>query len=258
MRKVKKYLKNLKTFYSNRHKIKKAKKELREHLGDVEFKFASFGGADMNYYIYLDKKRFAMMRLAIVDIEKDNERPLLRFNKEKRLKKEYDAYTLGSTKNLTPKVLYHSSQMLVCEYLDGQRVFDILKKDKSSVWDILIEATSLYSNLHKLGVVHLDATLKNFIVHDKKMKVIDFEYYPAQRVSLATQKAYDYVRVIEHSLRIVPKEYQLGFEQLIEHLDDIVPKELREADFTELRTLMGNIENYPIYKMLKTQIFKNI
>lgn len=258
MRKIKKYLKNLKTFYSNRAKIKKTKKEIREYFGGVSFKFASFGGADMNYYLLKDRQIFAIMRLAIIDIKEDNERPILRFNKEKRLKKEYDAYMLGSAKELTPKVLYHSSEVIVCQYLDGKRVFDILKQDKSKVWDILTEATSVYSVLHTVGVVHLDATLKNFVMDDANMKVIDFEYYPAQGLPLNTQKAYDYVRIIEHTLRIVPIEYQENFTSFIEHLDNIVPQEIREADFKELRSLMDNIKSYPIYDTLKKQIFRKL
>ena len=251
-------MRNLKILYKHRIKIKEVKATVQNKLGSISFAFASFGGADINYYLLQNKKRFAMMRLGITDIQKDNERPVLRFNKEKRLKKEFEAYSLGGPKGLTPNVIYFSSDVLVCEYLEGKRVFDILKQDKSQVWKILIDATTLYQKLHVLNVVHLDATLKNFVMVNSTMKVIDFEYYPAQRLTIETQKAYDYVRIIEHTLRSVPMKYQNNFSLFIEHLDNIVPTSIRSADFSELRGLMDNIKTFPMYTQLKEQIFINI
>jgi tRNA A-37 threonylcarbamoyl transferase component Bud32 len=257
MRKLKRLFKNLKMLYSNRNKIKNIQKTVQKELGNITFKFASFGGADINYFILKNNHIFAMMRLAILDKE-DTSLPIIRFNKKKRLDKEYHAYTIGSKYNLTPKVIYHSEDVIVCEYLDGQRLYDILNQDKSKVWDILSEAIVIYKKLHDIGIVHLDATLKNFIVDNHQMKVIDFEYYPSNEFSVEAQKAYDYVRIIEYTLRMIPQEYQNDYESFINVLDEVVSDELRNVDFTLVERWLKNIEMYPIHNILRKKIFNTL
>jgi len=259
MRKIKKLIRNLKILYQYQHKIKNVQKEIKKELGTVEFKFASFGGADINYYVVRDNKKFGMLRLAIIHKENDSSLPIVRFNKKKRLTKEYTAYAVGFKYALTPKVLYHSDDALVCEYLKGKRVFDILQKDKSKVWSILSTAVETYKDLHNLNIVHLDATLKNFVMDNTQMKVIDFEYYAGKEdFTLEEQKAYDYVRIIEHSLRKIPHKYQENYHEFIDYLDKIVPKEIRNVDFKYVKPLINNIQNYPIYTALKEKIFTKL
>ena len=258
MRKIKKIIRNIKILYKNRHKINNAKHLLKKEFGDIRFEFASFGGADMNYTLLHDQKKFAMLRLAITDIEKDIDLPILRFSKQKRLNKEYQAYSIGSEYDLTPKALYRFDDGVVCEYLEGERVFNILQKDKSQVWNILTDAVRTYRKLHDLGIVHLDATLKNFVMDNRQMKVIDFEYYPSKDLSIEVQKAYDYVRIIEHTLRTIPGKYQENYDEFIDVLDEIVPDETRDVDFTLVKQWLANIETFPIYTVLKERIFTNL
>ena len=258
MRKIKKIIKNIKVLYRHRSKINNIKKLVKQEFGDIKFVFASFGGADMNYYLLKDNKKFAILRLAIADIDKDSIHAILRFNKQKRLDKEYQAYSAGSEYGLTPKVLYYFENGLVCEYLDGERVFSLLQKDKSKVWEILTEAVKTYRKLHDLGITHLDATLKNFIADDTQMKVIDFEYYPSDELRLEVQKAYDYVRIIEHSLRGIPMKYQEDYNEFIESLELIIPMEIRDVDFELVKPWLTNIQKLPIYTALKERIFTNL
>jgi tRNA A-37 threonylcarbamoyl transferase component Bud32 len=259
MRKIKKFIRNIKRYYQHSDRIENIQNEIKKELGEVEFKFASFGGADINYYVLKDNNKFGMMRLAIVNEEDDSSLPIVRFNKKKRLTKEYTAYTVGAKYELTPKVIYHSDDALVCKYLKGKRVFDILQKDKSKVWSILSRAVETYKALHSLNIVHLDATLKNFVMEDSQMKVIDFEYYAGKEdFTLAEQKAYDYVRIIEHTLRKIPNEYQKEYHEFIGYLDKIVPKEIRNVDFQYVKPLITNIRNYPIYLELKEKIFTKL
>lgn len=258
MKKIKKLIKNVKVLYHYSNKIKQVKKKLYYEFGNIKFVFASFGGADINYYILKDKKKFALLRLAIRDIEESTQHPILRFNKKKRLEKEYEAYSMGSKHNLTPKVLYRFDDGLVCEYIDGQRVFDVLRKDTAKVWLILEEAIQVYRKLHDLGITHLDATLKNFILDDKKMKVIDFEYYPSENLSLEMQKAYDYVRIIEHTLRVVPTKEQENYHNFLNVLDETVPNDIRNVEFTLVKPWLENIQTFPIYVELQKRIFTNL
>jgi len=257
MKKVKKYIKNLKTLFLHREQIALVKEEVAVALGEVKFQFASFGGADINYYLLQEKKRVGMLRLAIAD-HADSDVAIVRFVKQKRLAKEYEAYSKGSQYGLTPKVLFASSDALVCEYLEGKRAFDVVKDEKHRVWEVLFEAIEVYTKLHALGVTHLDATLKNFVVTSEGMKVIDFEYYPSEALSLETQKAYDYVRIIEHTLRMIPKEEQEGYAPLVAFLKQRVPSEVKDASFDLVYGWLKNIENYPLYEALRKEVFTKL
>ena len=258
MRKLKKMIGNIKVLFQNRSKINRLKEEIRKKLGDVQFRFASFGGADINFYLIKNDTKYGVLRLAIVD-KKDSNLPIVRFNKQKRLNKEYRAYSIGSKYTLTPKVLYRSEDALVCEYLSGERVFDILQKDKSKVWSILLSSAETYKELHSLGIVHLDATLKNFVMDNAQMKVIDFEYYAGiEDFTIEEQKAYDYVRIIEHTLRTIPENNQKYYHQFIEDLDKIIPSEIREVDFNYVKPWIKNIQTYPVYTELRDKIFTKL
>jgi len=257
MRKIKKFIRNSKILLKHRQKILQIQQEIKDKLGNIKFKFASFGGADINYYVIKNKHKIGMLRLAIAD-HKDSSLPIVRFIKKKRLNKEYMAYSIGSNKELTPKVLFKSEDALVCEYLQGERVFDILKKDKSQVWSLLTEAIKTYKSLHNLEITHLDATLKNFIIDNKKMKVIDFEYYPSKELSVETQKAYDYIRIIEHTLRIIPNVNQKDYHEFITFLDKTIPNEVKNADLTLVKLWIKNIKTFPIYTSLNKEIFTNL
>jgi tRNA A-37 threonylcarbamoyl transferase component Bud32 len=254
VRKIKKWIKNSKIIFQHRKKILQVQQEIKNVLDGITFKFASFGGADINYYLIKNKKKFGMLRLAISD-HPDTILPIVRFVKEKRLNKEYMAYSLGEKYNLTPKVLFKSDDAIVCEYLKGERVYNVLQKDKSQVWNILSEAVKIYRELHDLDITHLDATLKNFIIDGKRMKVIDFEYYPSEELSLETQKAYDYIRIIEHTLRIIPTEYQMEYQTFIDILHSLIPEKVKKADLTLVKQWLVNIESYPIYETLQEEIF---
>ena len=258
VKKLKKSIRNIKRVFQHRANIDRIKADIQKKLGELEFKFASFGGADMNYYLLRDSEKFAMLRLAIED-KKDDALALSRFDKGKRLANEYNAYSKGFKDDLTPEILYYSKDALVCEYLSGERVFDVLQRDRSKVWDILISAMLIYQKLHALGIVHLDATLKNFVMDDDRMKVIDFEYYAGiPEFDIEEQKAYDYVRIIEHTLRTIPGEYQGNYHQFIKDLDKIVPSEIRDVDFTHVKPWIKNIQAYPIYPDLKEKIFPKL
>jgi len=259
MRKIKKLIRNVKIFYQHKDRIKDIQNKIKTELGSIGFQFASFGGADINYYVLRDNKKFGMLRLAIADKEDDNSLPIVRLNKKKRLAKEYTAYNKGANNTLTPKVLYHSIDALVCEYIPAERVFDMLQKDKSKVWSILSSAVETYKALHDLDIVHLDATLKNFVMDNKQMKVIDFEYYAGKEdFTIEEQKAYDYVRIIEHTLRNIPNKYQREYHEFIEYLDKIVPSKIRNVDFKYVKPYIINIQNYPIYTDLKEKIFTKL
>lgn len=264
MRKLRRAIKHIKLYYSNRTAIRCAHNLLKEHFGnDIKIKLASMGGEDLNYTLQRDGKIFAIFRQSISSQTSSTHSstfPIQRQNKKARFEKEVFAYTYGGKCGLTPKLLYVCDYGVVCEYIHGKNLWNQVKKDPQSIWKILTEVIKVYLELHKLGISHLDATLKNCIYDEstKKIKVFDFEYYAMSELNFATQQAYDIVRIIEHSLRVVPPMYQNDFEFFVDFLKDAVPEEVKKADFSLVEGLLQGVKKFPIYGELKRYIFNDL
>lgn len=186
--------------------------------------------------------------------------PIQRFNREKRIAKEKRAYEKGGALGLTPKLLFAFEDGVVCEYINGKRMWVILQQDKSRIWTMLQDVIKVYFQLHQLGITHLDATLKNCIWDDKeaRIKIFDFEYYAVEAMSFELQQAYDFVRIIEHSLRTIPAEYQNDFMPVISLLKEITSDEIKHADFSSVRVLINGIKQFSIYEALHKEVFYNL
>ena len=264
MRKLRRAIKHIKLYYSNRTAIKCAHDLLKEYFGnDIKIKFASMGGEDLNYTLQKDGKIFAIFRQSISSQTSSTHSstfPIQRQNKKARFEKEIFAYTYGGKCGLTPKLLYVCDYGVVCEYIHGKNLWNQVKKDPQSIWKILTEVIKVYLELHKLGISHLDATLKNCIYDEstKKIKVFDFEYYAMPELNFTTQQAYDIVRIIEHSLRIIPPIYQNNFDFFIDFLKDALPEEVKKADFSLVEGLLQGIKKFSIYGELKRYIFNDL
>jgi tRNA A-37 threonylcarbamoyl transferase component Bud32 len=264
MRKLRRAIKHIKLYYSNRTAIKCAHDLLKEYFGnDIKIKLASMGGEDLNYTLQRDGKIFAIFRQSIsssVDSTHFSTFPIQRQDKKSRFEKEIFAYTHGGKFGLTPKLLYVCDYGVVCEYIHGENLWNQVKKDPQSIWKILTEVIKVYLELHKLGISHLDATLKNCIYDEstKKIKVFDFEYYAMPELNFTTQQAYDIVRIIEHSLRVVPPMYQNDFEFFIDFLKDALPEEVKKADFSLVEGLLQGVKKLPIYGELDKKVFHEL
>ncbi len=264
MRKLKRLYKHLCIYMANKDAIHSSHQKLREYFGtDIEIRLMSFGGEDLNYTLKRNKKTFAIFRQCIsvnTQTHLNSRCPIQRQNRDLRIQKETFAYTQGGEHGLTPKLLYSFEHGVVCEYIQGDRLWHTLKKDPQKIWHILDEVIKIYSLLHNLGIAHLDATLKNAILdnNDQKIKIFDFEYYAHEDMSFELQKSYDIIRLIEHSLRNVPLEYQHGFKNLIEQLEKIISKEMRHLEFSLVSPYLQGIKKYPIYEALKQKIFFNL
>ena len=90
------------------------------------------------------------------------------------------------------------------------------------------------------------------------IKIFDFEYYAIEAMSFELQQAYDYVRIIEHSLRTIPAEYQNDFLPVISLLKEITSDEIKHADFSSVRKLINGIKQFSIYEALHKEVFYNL
>lgn len=254
MRRLKTRLHKVYLFIKNISKISKKKDEVKRFFGADNIVFNSFGGADINFLIKKNRRTFAMMRLAITDKKDTNSFPIQRFEIKKRIAYEKRAYKYGGTLGITPKLLYFCDECTVCEYIEGKSAYNIIKKDPSKGWELLAELFPLYHRLHCENIVHLDATLKNIFFDTKinQFKLVDFEYYPNSTVTLKQQKLYDYLKLLEYTLRFIPQKEQENYDIFLPILDCVL-KDYRNEDMSLLCLTIKNLENFPIFKFIKNR-----
>jgi len=244
MRFLKKRLNKLWLYLTNYRYIKENILIVKKFFSADSVSFASFGGADINFFVKKDKKVIGMMRLAIIDDNRKNKVHINRFKKEKRINKEISSYSIGFNKNLTPELLHSSKNFTVCRYIDGQNLNSFLKKNPEKILEILQKVLLLYRELHSLDIVHLDASLKNIFIdsNDKdKFKIVDFEYYAEDELNLKEQKLYDYLRIYEYSLRGFLSEDKIVLKSL-ELLDNVLLDGYNKMSLEKLRPLLNNLK----------------
>jgi Kae1-associated kinase Bud32 len=75
----------------------------------------------------------------------------------------------------TPRVLRREESRLVMEYIDGERVKDVLngktEAGRKKIYELIGEATA---RMHAAGLVHGDLTTSNMILKDSRLYIIDF------------------------------------------------------------------------------------
>ena len=219
MRKIKKFFYKIKLFILNFTYIFNNVNLVKKELNANRVTIASFGGADINFFIKKNNKIFAMMRLAIIDKNVDNYF-INRLDKKKRLNKEINAYTSCSKIGITPNLLFSNENCTVCSFVDGLSAEKYLAKKKIDIYSFYELILKQYVKLHKQNITHLDATLKNifFDENDKCFKIVDFEYYASDSFSIQEQKLYDYLRITDYLLR----KNKIDIKKFISILEEIV------------------------------------
>lgn len=200
---------------------------------------------------------FGVFRHVLVDKIPDIQTPINRAEKLQRIEKETFAYKVGGEANLTPKLLYSFENGVICDYVEGTRALDLVKENPQNIWNILSQIVKIYAKLHQFNITHLDATLKNCILdkRDSQFKIYDFEYYARHDIDFELQCAYDYVRIIEHTLRVLENYDEKKALEFVYLLKEIIPNEVKNVDFTIMRRYIRKIDKLVIYDFLKKKYF---
>lgn len=122
---------------------------------------------------------------------------------EARLDREWEAYSVLGPRGLSPRALWRCEDATAAERLNMPRASDVLRRRPDKVWDVLELTFPAVRAMHGLGVVHLDLGVSNILLDldARRVAFIDFEYAPAVPMNLPTQRAYDYLRVINNCLK---------------------------------------------------------
>lgn len=252
---VQKRVKKLFFYIQNYIKIRDYTKKACTQVGATSVHFTSFGGADINYILKKGTVPTAMMRLGIIDNDKNNTLPIQRFNLKKRIDKEIFAYSQGPKKNLTPQLLGYNHNYTICSYIDGHSMFSIVKKDPSSLWRLLEQSLQLYEKLHMLDITHLDATFKNIFwdSNSNSFKIVDFEYYASKHFSLQKQKLYDYLRLVDYALRLSNDSLREEIERLSLIFKVFSLQKYQNISLTEVSSMLNTLRKHPMQQILYTQ-----
>lgn len=132
----------------------------------------------------------------------------------------------------TPVVLHADKDLLVMEYIEGERLKDILGGENSV--EIMRELGKLIGRLHSTGIIHGDLTPSNIIVSSGKLYLIDFGL--GMYSTRAEDKAVD-IHTLRESLRSTHPDLA---EELIEAFLEGYGETC--SDFDDVRERLEDIE----------------
>ena len=160
--------------------------------------------------------------------------PFIMPSNAERLSREWRCLAEAGPAGITPNPLWRDTDALMCEFIAGPRLSDRLSQDPSSFWALLVRASRVLGALHALGITHMDASLANTIDAGDGCRLIDFEYGPRAGITLEQQMAYDHLRLLESSLKFMPRREQERIDSWLEALDAVLPKRARQIDIAPL------------------------
>ncbi len=202
-------------------------------------------GHDSVYYAVSRSARLGVLRVVNPYLRRGNPgsgMPFVSLEPRLRLEHEWNAYTKLSPKGLSPRPLWQGRDAILCAYLSAPRFSQLLEKDPGRVWDLAAAAAKSLHAMHQAGVVHMDTCFANVLGDGQpQASWIDFEYGPSPGISFDTACAYDYLRLVESSLKFLTPPQRTAPEQWLGALAPFVEDGVRAADLAPLRPAVGRL-----------------
>jgi len=160
-----------------------------------------------------------------------------------KIEREWHAYAAGSAANLTPQPLWRDTSTLLCAYVDGTPLKRDADAGRACYLDLATEALPQIARLHAIGLTHMDMSLSNILrARNGGYRFVDFEYGPAEGLTLEQQQLYDYLRLLESIWKYLPPEKR-------QHADatwgdtfrSCTSEAVQTADLSPLRPALGRI-----------------
>jgi hypothetical protein len=195
------------------------------------------GGYDEIYYAIRNGIRFSVVRVnSPFKVQNDpigSRDPAVPLPARERLDREWEAYRKLFPAGLSPEPLWRTHDAIACSWLDWGRASVLLTRKGEQFWPLMQQALAAIRRMHDLGVVHLDLNWGNLLApaSGTGIAIIDFEFGPVDWVSREQQMAYDYLRLVDDSVK--PRRggrVMLADLERLEHaLVECVPGPVREA-----------------------------
>ncbi len=160
-----------------------------------------------------------------------------------RLNREWMAYEKGAQGGLTPHPLWRQPDILMCEYLPFHPVMDLLQANPETSWALLEMGAKRISELHALGITHMDMSLGNILADQAltSLMFVDFEYAPAFHISPAAQRVYDHLRLVESAWKFIPESRRGDFAGWLAAFTGALEGDMRAVDLGLLRPALGRV-----------------
>ena len=194
---------------------------------------------DEVFFAVHNGERFGVVRVNS-PVKPDPEQPtgtdhlVIPLRSTERLDREWNAYLQLAPLGLSPRPLWRCEDAIACEWLHWPRMSESIIRDRNQFWPLMEHIIPAVRRMHDGGVTHLDLNPGNVLIDPGTQKVafIDFEFDPADWISLPQQRAYDYLRLTAECLRRRRGGPQLFSDpdRLIRLLDDVVDEDTRQAE----------------------------
>jgi hypothetical protein len=207
-------------------------------------------GHDSTYFVRSNAKTIGVLRL----LNPHKQRPLPKADQPfaiadgcVRLEREWSAYERASSHLLAPRPLWRCEDAVLCEFVPKASMLEHITRQPAKAWLFLKLATNAIGSLHAVGLTHMDASLTNILSDDDGQHpvFIDFEYTPGPGLSLAGQRAYDHLRILESTWKYLEPQQQRDYPDWVANLAAVAGDKIEGADLAMLRPALGRILSHP-------------
>ena len=222
------------------------RKLLSEHVGrQCRLTPAGARGRDSIYLVSDVERVFACLRIVNPYLKRtplEADMPFRVLSGTERIEREWSCYSRGADSGLTPRPLWRTDDALACEFVDGARLMQQLLAQPQRFWELMSVATLAVAKLHETCITHMDVSLANMVVGPRGNPVfIDFEYAPQENLNLAQQRAYDYLRLVESSIKFMPAERASAEQHWLDTLERCTSAKTRGCDLNPLAPALGRL-----------------
>jgi hypothetical protein len=214
-------------------------------LGEpVELVRTGAKGHDSVYYAVSAGKTLGVVRLLNPFLSRAAPRPDMPFvslDPARRLDHEWNAYTALGSQELSPRALWRCHDATLCSYVPSPRFSQLLEADPPCLWKLVELAAVSLRKFHSTGLSHMDSCFANLLGDgDAPPMWIDFEYAPAAGIGRQTAQAYDYLRLVESSLKFLTPDQRAKPDRWVVAMGT-VSEAIRTADVAPLRPALGRL-----------------
>lgn len=197
-------------------------------------------GHDSTFYLDVGGKRLAVLRLNNPYITRPSPTPDMPFvllPPAERVAREFAMYAMGCKLKLTPEPVWHTHDALVCRYVPMAPLPAVPN------WRVLRGVNLAISALHSMGASHMDVSPNNVLADDAQeyFVFVDFEYAPAADVNVITQRAYDYLRLLESCWKFMPESMRGEYALWLTDVADRFGHDAKQVQLSRLAPALKRI-----------------
>jgi RIO-like serine/threonine protein kinase len=144
---------------------------------------------------------------------------------------------------LTPEPLFKKEDFMVFRFVEGNTALEEIKKDVKRVESVFAKIIKAVEKLHRLGIFHGDLSIFNCIITGQGRCVFfDLEKEVPGFSSISEKKAYEYLHLIDTSLKFLPQKYK-EIKFWVEILNKYMASKIEVVDIEYFRGRFKRLES---------------